>query len=78
MWSAAGPRGIPGPELFHDNCHMNWAGYESMAREVLTALELAGFAPPGDPAPGEPRDRLAIASEHDLLSIHDPRIAPVW
>jgi hypothetical protein len=75
---AAAPHGIPGPELFHDNCHMTWDGYETMARTVQEALQQAGLEPPGSRSEGQPRDRLSIAGEHDLLSRHDPRTAPRW
>ncbi len=73
---AIAPRGIPGPELFHDNCHMTWAGYEAMAREIQAALEETGLVPPGERADGEPLDHLDIAAKHGLLAIHDPRIPP--
>ena len=41
----ASPGGIPGPELFVDNCHMSWAGYALMAEEVRAALNSAKVGP---------------------------------
>ena len=75
---AIAPHGIPGPELFHDNCHMTWDGYEAMARAVEAALSEGGFHPPGPRSEGEPRPAIDIAREHDLLTTHDPRTAPRW
>jgi hypothetical protein len=73
---AIAPHGIPGPELFHDNCHMTWDGYEAMARVIEAALREAGVEPPGRRAEGEPRSAMEIAREHGLLATHDPRTVP--
>jgi hypothetical protein len=75
---AIAPHGIPGPELFHDNCHMTWDGYEAMARAVEAALDAAGTQPPGPAQGGEPRTALEIAQQHGLLATHDPRTVPRW
>ncbi len=75
---AIAPHGIPGPEQFHDNCHLTWTGYEAMAREVQSALEDHDLVPPGQRSDQPMRDRLTIAQEHDLLATHDPRIMVPW
>ncbi len=75
---AVAPHGIPGSELFHDNCHMTWSGYEAMAEAVQRALLEAGLEPPGPRSEAPVRDRIQVAAEHDLLSRHDPRVAPTW
>ena len=41
----ASPRGVPGPELFIDSCHMTWRGYAVMAEEVRETLERTGVGP---------------------------------
>ncbi len=75
---AIAPHGIPGPELFHDNCHMTWDGYEAMAAAIQQGLTDAGLEPPGPRSEVTPRDRIAIAAEQGLLATHDPRTAPRW
>ena len=61
----ASPRGIPGPELFVDYCHMNWRGYGLMAEQTIRALEATGLAPKGRPAE-ETRDLDVVAREQGL------------
>jgi hypothetical protein len=39
------PAGVPGSELFVDNCHMTWEGYALMGEEVRRVLEQTGVGP---------------------------------
>jgi hypothetical protein len=57
--------GIPGVELFIDYCHMNWRGYQTMADEIMTALDERGLRPPG------PEATEGLPSEAQLLELFE-------
>lgn len=40
---------LPGEEVFHDYCHMNWRGYGQMSSKVVRTLMEAGVTPSGEP-----------------------------
>ncbi len=65
--------GLPGPELFVDVCHLNWAGYRAMADELAVALLEAGVVDRLDPAPSGPELDL---DPLDAASIELDRGAP--
>ena len=73
LQAAAIERGLPGPGLFVDSCHLHWSGYAGLAEEVLRVLVSEGLAPaPVGPAPS-PRE---LVSRHGLPPLPEP-IAPL-
>jgi hypothetical protein len=62
---AASPKGLPGPELFASNCHLQWSGYWLMAQAVADALQEAGIVR-GERRLRPAEDLEAYAAEHGL------------
>jgi lysophospholipase L1-like esterase len=70
---AMSPGGIPGPELFLDYCHMNWAGYAAMADVVRKVLHDSGIMPPPQQAADRLPSRIELARKYGLPDVpHDP------
>ena len=62
------PRGVPGPELFVDYCHMNWRGYGLMAERAIRTLESTELGPKGQAVDGF-LDLEAVARERGLRQL---------
>ncbi|MCP4867381.1 MAG: tetratricopeptide repeat protein [Proteobacteria bacterium] len=68
------PGGIPGDNLFLDYCHLDYAGYALMAREIRDGMAACGIAPPGVGPSSEPLDVARIALEEQIPELDHGRL----
>ena len=73
LQAAALARGLPGPGLFVDSCHLHWSGYAGLAEEVIQVLVAQGLAPGQVGPPPSPRE---LMGRHRLPPLPEP-IAPL-
>lgn len=54
------PHGLPGNEIYFDNCHLQWEGYLALARVLAERIIASGLitVAPGEPLPAPSADEI--------------------